>query len=91
MQKKNGLFVRIQYDLGKGSVSAYGRARNLVPEVSDYKFMFCGGSYKKNEATMVFNARTFSDAEYIVHNNPFIKNENYRFEIFSRNYLPIIS
>ncbi|ETA79971.1 hypothetical protein [Youngiibacter fragilis] len=83
MQKKNGLFVKIQYDMDRKNPSVHSKSMLRDKQSSEGRFMLCGGSYMKNEATMIFNAKTFNDAEYIVNNNPFIKNTNYRFSIYS--------
>lgn len=82
MQKKNGLFVKIQYEMDRKNPSVHSKSM-LRDQQGEGRFMLCGGSYMKNEATMIFNAKSFIDAEYIVNNNPFIKNSNYRFSIYS--------
>jgi len=70
--KNNDVFVKL-------NLKNIGEVRSLIvdkggsEENSKGRYMICAGKYDKNGWTIVFKAKNYKEAEYIIENTPFNK------------------
>lgn len=70
--KNNNVFVKL-------NLKNIGEMRSLIvdkgglEEDSKGRYMICAGKYDKNGWTIVFKAKNYKEAEYIIENTPFNK------------------
>ena len=70
--KNNDVFVKL-------NLKNIGEVRSLIvdkggsEEKSNGRYMICAGKYDKNGWTIVFKAKNYKEAEYIIENTPFNK------------------
>ena len=70
--KNNNVFVKL-------NLKNIGEMRSLIvdkgglEEDSKERYMICAGKYDKNGWTIVFKAKNYKEAEYIIENTPFNK------------------
>ncbi|HEY5524438.1 MAG TPA: hypothetical protein VIK26_03765 [Clostridium sp.] len=70
--KNNNVFVKL-------NLKNIGEMRSLIvdkgglEEGSKGRYMICAGKYDKNGWTIVFKAKNYKEAEYIIENTPFNK------------------
>lgn len=89
MKKSNGIFVKINYKLGKKTKIEDKAVVGVGKDISMSKYLLCAGRYNKNGGTIIFQANNLMEAEEIISNNPFSQSENYSFEILSQNSIAL--
>jgi hypothetical protein len=89
MTKREGLFVKINYDNKgiKGNNSASAPSKNY--DMSIKKYLLCAGVFNRNGGTMIFQAKDMDEAEQIVHNNPFTGSTIYNYEILKGDVIAL--
>lgn len=77
---KNDVFVKL-------SLKNIGEVRSLIVDKNGFenhesgKYMMCAGKYDKDGWTIVFKAKDYKEAEYIIDHTPFNKEKIYAKEI----------
>ncbi|PRR83256.1 hypothetical protein [Clostridium vincentii] len=70
--KNNDVFVKL-------NLKNIGEVRSLIvdkggsEECNNGRYMICAGKYDKTGWTIVFKAKNYKEAEYIIENTPFNK------------------
>lgn len=87
MNRVRGFFVKINYciDDVKNELNCLKGLENKVVKIKGY--IPCAGTYTKDQATMIFRASSFCEAESIIESIPFKNNKSFSFEILSGNYI----
>ena len=89
MQKKSGLFVKINYNnytLDKDkSVKEKNFSRSN--DMNLKRYLLCAGILNKNGGTFIFQAKNMDEAEDIGNNNPFINSKIYSYEILKSDII----
>lgn len=83
MQKKSGLFVKINYNnytFDKDKLEK-DKSFSRSNEMNLKKYLLCAGMLNKNGGTFIFQAKNMDEAEDIGNNNPFINSKIYSYEI----------
>ncbi len=81
----NDVFVKL-------SLKNIGEVRSLIVDKQgfynsqDGKYIMCAGKYDKNGWTIVFKAKNYKEAEYIIDNTPL----NRRKELFINNKAALV-
>ena len=81
--KGNDIFVKL-------NVKSIGEVRSLIIDkdnIDGYngnKYLMCAGKYDKNGWTVVFKAKDYKEAEYIIENTSFKKQRTSNIELFAK-------
>jgi uncharacterized protein YciI len=91
MTKRQGLFVKINYNNNGGSTDNRNNTNNISKskDMNVKKYLLCAGVFNKNGGTMIFQAKNMDEAEQIVHNNPFVGSMVYNYEILKGDVISL--
>ena len=81
--KNNDIFVKL-------NVKSMGEVRSLIidkdnlKEKDGNKYIMCAGKYDRNGWTIVFKARNYKEAEYIIENTTLKAKKGCNVELFAK-------
>lgn len=81
--KNNDIFVKL-------NVKSIGEVRSLIidkdnlKENDGNKYIMCAGKYDRDGWTIVFKARNYKEAEYIIENTPLKAKKSCNIELFAK-------
>ena len=83
--RNNEVFVKFNFKSITESKTLIIDKDNVVENKGE-KYLMCAGKHDRNGWTVVFKARNYKEAEYIIENNPFKNNTGYTYsKMYSRN------
>ncbi|SFB15624.1 hypothetical protein [Clostridium frigidicarnis] len=90
MQKRDGLFVKINYKMDYIKGNQKRDLKENKNNINLTKYLYCAGTYNKNGGTMIFRAENIDEAKFIIDNNPFSQMATYNYEILSKNKINLL-
>lgn len=90
MQKRDGLFVKINYKMNYINRNIKRDLKENKNSINLTKYLYCAGTYNKNGGTMIFRAEDIDEAKFIIDNNPFSEMDMYNYEILSKDNIHLV-